>query len=261
MKNCICEEREGRRTRECGCCSGCTYFNDLSCSFDGADEYVDCGNDASLSFGNGSSDNAFSISAWIKTSDFSSTRIVSKGIYNSNAEYIFSTDGNDLLYLHIMDESVASCFIGRKSASLTAYENQRVHIVGTYNGNGSPSGIKLYLNGSQVDNIDSGSNPESYVAMEQLAHDVWIGRYSTSYLNGKADEVSIWNKELDQYDIDHIYNGGESSCLDKHISSSNLVSWWRMGDEDTWPTILDHKGINDGDMINMDASNFVADVA
>lgn len=251
-----------RKTRMCCCCKDiCTpqFINLFSCLFDGVDEHINCGNDISLSFGNGSSDNAFSISVWVKTDDFLAARIISKGVYNSDAEYIFSTDGDGLLYLHIMDESVANCYIGRKSTSLLAYQNQWVHLVATYNGNGINSGIKLYLNGVQFDNVDSGLNAGSYVAMERLLHDVWIGRYSSSYFSGNIDEVSIWKKELNQYDINNIYNNGNPCNLNCHIASSDLISWWRMGDGDTHPTLKDSIGVNDGTMINMENSDIVKD--
>ena len=41
---------------------------------------------------------------------------------------------------------------------------------------------------------------------------------------------------------------------------SGLVSFWRMRDGSTYPTINDEIGSNDGTMTNMSSANFVTDV-
>ena len=43
-------------------------------------------------------------------------------------------------------------------------------------------------------------------------------------------------------------------------ASANLLSYYRMGDGDTFPTISDNKGSVDATMINMTAGDFEADV-
>ncbi len=147
---------------------------------------------ADLSFGDGTTDSAFSISVWVYMRDATSFMIVTKGVANTDAEWRFQTNASDKLVFLLYDESVADCYIGRTyNTTLTAYENQWVHVKATYSGSGTDAGIKLYLNNDRVDDTDLDSNPGSYVAMENLTHDVWIGRYDSIYSNGMIKNVEI----------------------------------------------------------------------
>jgi len=49
--------------------------------------------------------------------------------------------------------------------------------------------------------------------------------------------VAVFNTELSASDITTIYNSGVPNDL---TGTSGLVSWWRMGDGDTAPTLLDN---------------------
>ena len=70
-----------------------------------------------------------------------------------------------------------------------------------------------------------------------------------------VDEFAVWNNDQSA-NISSIYNGGTPNDL----TSLNPVSWWRMGDADTFPTITDNgSGGNNGTMTNMDAGDIVSD--
>jgi hypothetical protein len=58
----------------------------------------------------------------------------------------------------------------------------------------------------------------------------------------KFDEVSIWNKVLTTDDVTSIYNGGTAVDLLTHASASNLVSYYRMGDNPNDPEIRPFQG-------------------
>ena len=177
-----------------------------SADFGGTNEYVSIADSDSLSFGNGSSDNAFSITAWIKPdSSTGGFRIVSKSDA-SNAEYVFSTDGSGNLRIWICDNTFSTYIGQRSTGGLTADTWQ--HVAMTYSGSGASSGIKLYINNSAVSLVDVSSG--SYTAMENLSMDVDIGRLvlsgGTSYTDGHMDDVAIIGKELSAGDVSSIYN-------------------------------------------------------
>ena len=44
------------------------------------------------------------------------------------------------------------------------------------------------------------------------------------------DEVSYWDKALSSSEITELYNSGSAADLSSHSAVSDLVSWWRMGD-------------------------------
>ena len=176
-------------------------------------EYISVQDSESLSFGNGTSDSPFSLEAWIKFSDVTNSTIISKGVYNTDAEYNFNIhSGNDLTLL-LFDESVADTIQGqRTNTTLVANENQWTHVVSTYDGRGGTSanaGIKLYVNGAVVSS--SAVTTGTYVAMENLGADVYIGKQTTNYAKGSIDEAKVYAKELSATEVLKNYNNGKSA--------------------------------------------------
>jgi len=227
---------------------GSSFASTNSFTFDGNDDYVDCGDNDNLSFGNATTDSAFSISAWVKITDATRFRIVSK-LNGSNAEYAFFTSAADQLYFALYDNTTSVRISRFTSSTLTTYEGQWIHLAATYNGSGSSSGLKMYLNNTRIDN--STSDVGAYTAMHNTTASFEIGKYLTSSANGLIDEVSIFNTELSGgfagSDITTIYNGG----VPNDISSFNPISWWRMGEEASyaggaWTLVDQGSGGNDG---------------
>ena len=236
-----------------GTASTPSFSNTKSIELDGIDDYVEVADADNLSFGNTTFDSPFSISAWINMTDATKFRIVNKRD-SSKSEYHFTTGGSDTLSFNIFDFSTGG-FISRKyNTALTSYEGQWIHVSATYDGSSSASGMKLYLNGTRVD--DTTSTGGTYVAMENTNAPFNIGKQITEFANGLIDEVAIFDVELSASDVTSIYNSG----IPNDISSiSGLVSWWRCGDGDTAPTLTDNgSGGNDGTMNNF--STFSTDV-
>lgn len=206
---------------------GSSFENLYSFEFNGVDDYVDCGDNDNLSFGNGTTDSPFSISAWVNMTDASKFRIISK-YASSNQEYLLATDSTDKIVFTLYDDSKGGTISRKYNTALTSFEGQWIHLAFTYSGNSLNSGLKIYLNGTQVDNLDNGTG--SYTAMENTTQPLEIGKLTTSYANGKIDEVAIFNSELSASDVTTIYNGG----LPNDLSSLSPISWWRMGDAATW---------------------------
>ena len=207
-------------------------FSTKSLSFDGTDNYIEVADADNLSFGNGVTDSPFSISTWVNMTDATRFRIVSK--YDSNFEYLFSTGSADTIVFNCYDNST-SARIGRLySTALTSFQGSWIHLVATYSGNGSSSGLKIYLNGSRIDNTDNNSG--SYTAMENTTAPLEIGKATTNYANGLIDEVAIFDVELSQSDITSIYNNGKPADL----TSLNPLAWYRAGENSTfaYPQIL-----------------------
>ncbi len=229
------------------------FTNTLSTLFDGADDYVNCGDNNNLSFGDGSTDSPFSISAWIKPLDNARFRIAFKyGV--TLKEYYFGTAGGGALQVSLNASS--SIYIGRNGQTIIN-ENVWSHVVFTYDGSGNRFNVNIYLNGV----LDNGTAISSgvYTAMSNTSEPFEIGRYSGgSYASGNIDETAVFNTELSASNVTSIYNSGTPNDIS---AISGLVSWWRMGDGSTYPTINDiGSGSNNGTMNNMSASNFVADV-
>ena len=226
---------------------GTQFVGTGSTSFDGTNDYIAVADSNDFSFGDGSTDSAFSISAWVNMDDTSDFRIINKGIYNSTAEWGFEVAGNTLI-LYLYDESVSSTYESASFALTTT--GTWIHVACTYTGVGGTSanaGIKLYKNGvSQSLTLDDGG---TYVAMENLAADVWIGRYSASYAEGSMKNVAIWNRALTATEVQNVMYKTYAEVSGR--LASGLVSWWAL-DVDYTDSKGSNNGTNYGSTLNTD---------
>jgi len=145
------------------------------------------------------------------------------------------------------------------------------HIVVTYDGSAdglelnAPYTLKIYLNGSEVSTTGTDfSAGDPIVGVPSSAgpiEPVFIGfgrNPSGFYLKGsRIDEFGYWNQELTSSQVSNLYNSGTPTDLTTFSPSAAHV--YRMGDDDTVPTISDKVGNADQTMTNMASSNFVTD--
>tara|TARA_R100000008_G_scaffold18340_3_gene9218 strand:- start:7032 stop:9350 length:2319 start_codon:yes stop_codon:yes gene_type:complete len=199
----------------------------------GADAYLKVADNASLSFGDGSDDSAFSISSWIYLDDISADRPVIAKWHQGNTtrEYALFVDTNGAVNFALYDES-ASAELVRKTANSTVSTATWYHVLVTYDGSSTGAGIKIYLGGTSK--TLTADDTGTYTAMENASEPLTIGYYqvgSNKFFDGRMMEVAIWNKELSQTEINQVYNKGCPVSLlgCNSDASSNLVAWWRMG--------------------------------
>jgi len=145
-----------------------------------------------------------SISAWVYMHSATNFKIISKGVYNTDGEWTLYTSGAGKIYVEFYDESVNNCYIGRIYNTALS-NNTWYHIVTTYDGGKLNSSIKVYLDGTKVDDTDNESNPASFDGVEAQSHDVWIGRYGANYADGLIDNAMIFNVEKSAAEVKSIY--------------------------------------------------------
>jgi len=200
----------------------------LAQDFDGVDDYIEIADHADFT----PVGTPFSISAWVYMHTTSNFIIASKGVVNTDGEWRFCTNFLHKVCFNLYDNGEGGgCCIGRDySASLFAYQNQWVHFVGTYDGGAESAGVKIYLNGVQIDNVDSESG--AFVAVENLTHAVWIGRYHTNYANGLIDNVMFFDKELTARQVmkladfrgrEPLYHARPNKIYHKNINNKNSI--------------------------------------
>tara|TARA_R110000737_G_scaffold37399_1_gene57178 strand:+ start:305 stop:538 length:234 start_codon:yes stop_codon:yes gene_type:complete len=71
----------------------------------------------------------------------------------------------------------------------------------------------------------------------------------------KVDELAFWSSDQSANIVD-IYNSG----VPFDLSTESPSNWWRMGDEDTYPTLSDEVGGTALTMNGMTSSSIVNDV-
>jgi hypothetical protein len=126
--------------------------------------------------------------------------------------------------------------------------------------------LKIYIDGAEDTAVTKTSDPAFTTINPVTNNEGQIGAYLTpaynylGFCNAKIDELAIWDSAvLTPTDVSGLYDGGGITDLNSYSGSANLVSWYRMGDGDTFPIITDQKGVQSGTMVNMISNNFVTD--
>ena len=203
---------------------------DGSTDFSGSSQYIEIADDNSLSFGDGNDDTPLSISLWIYMDDATNFKMLSKGTYHAG-EYQLYTNDSDLLFFDLYDEAGGSTgYEGVKiTNAVTSYEGQWIHLCATYSGvggSGASAGMKIYINGvSQGLTLADGG---SYDSMGNTSTALTVGKYSTSYANGKMANLAIYSSELTQPQVQKLMFTEKYSGLSADLKT-NLVSWYDMG--------------------------------
>lgn len=231
--------------------------NSQSILFDGVDEYINFGNSADFDF---ERTDTFSISVWMKTGQPTNQTIWAKKS---------STVNNPGYYLHLRVSSrIEGVLRGNGSdggeidfeTTTNIWDDGLWHnVVFTYDGSSDISGVSIYVD-NVLQTLVTNQNDLSKTMINTRPFQAGVLGSSTNEFDGNQDELSVWNKELSVSEVSEIWNRGTPDDLSEHSALTNLVSWWRMGDGDTFPTILDQIGSNNGTMTNMEAGDIVADV-
>ena len=193
--------------------------------------YINCGDSDDFSFGDGTTDSPFSLSVWVNMTDATKFRILNKAQGTSagnTKEYLFSTGGDDKIIFYLYQDNISTTRIGQKynGAALTSYEGQWIHLVGTYDGSSSANGIKIYLNGIQVDDTPVTG---AYTAMQNTNEPFVIGQLTSDYANGKISNAQIFNTALSGPEVETLYNyGSPIQTLANIPQNSNLKAWYKL---------------------------------
>ena len=154
-------------------------------NFDGTDDYVDCGNDASLNFGTGD----FTIEAWVK-------------INSGEGDIVYKITDDEVGYeLHSQGTSPYHFFTFRVNYNEfnTEFVNaeEYYYIVGVREGDEG----RIYLNSNLEEELTIGiinvDNSENLFFGKEIYH---------NFFNGAIDEVKIYNRALTANEISTQYN-------------------------------------------------------
>jgi hypothetical protein len=228
-----------------------------SLDFDGSNEHVVVPHNAGFDF---AASDPFSISAWVKTTDTDGC-IAAKMSEGPNSKgYRFDiSSGNPRLTVS------SNLFSSQRSghADLAVNDGYWHHIVCTWAGTGVASDIAFFVDGVSITRI---WDVTTLISSPANAYELNIGcrgRAGFSYeefLEATIDDVAVYDSQLDQSEVTEIYGSGAPNTLTSLSTSGNLVCWWKMGDNDTFPTITDNStNSNDGTMTEMESGDIVTD--
>jgi len=205
------------------------YQSTRSFSFDGINDYFDAGVISSLV-----STTNFSVSGWFYFNSTATNKAIFSygGATNTQYSFALQTQLNKLrFYFAYFLNDGGNRFV---DSSIALSTSTWYHIAVTYDGNetGNTNRAKIYVDGVNVTTTGGGTINSTTTASTGSFN---IGRWDIStgrFLDGKADEVSIWNTTLSSDAVTEIYNSGAPNDLESltNASSSNLVAWYKMGE-------------------------------
>ena len=213
------------------------FTNTYSLDYDGVDDYVS----APQSFLN--SAYVFSFSFWAKKP--TATDQINVGDRISTYQGIWCSwysDGN--VYYSVRrgaNESMSYAL---------SFDTDWHHFLCTFD-NGL---AQLYIDGSLVNTFTFSTS----FLPATTGDDFRIGAIDgTLFGTGNIDEVALWDSVVPIGDV----WDGSGAATDLSLLATPPISWYRNGDGDTYPTIIDNgSGGNNGTMTNMDAGDIVSDV-
>jgi len=231
---------------------GVSMANVYSVNFDGVNDIVTFGDNFDFEH-----NLAFSISLWVKPNNVAAQRcMISKVSNDANVHgYSLQHSATGALYLQLR---ATGALLSPHIFTSTLTAGIWQHVVLTYSGSSNISGARAYINAVVGDTPASGAlsgswgNTNFFIAGAR-------GLSGFPFV-GNIDEISIWNKALSAAEVSELYNSGQPDDLNGHSAFANLLSWWRMGDNDTYPTILDNKGSVNGTMTNQTSGDIETDV-
>ncbi len=221
----------------------------LAFSLNGVNQYVSVPNDPSLNFGPANKPGAnFTIDAWIKADPSNQNiiiPIVDKRIVtgtNITGYTLFLYKGK--LSLELADGT----FYNYIPIIAPGLRDGNFHHVAVTVDRTKTNGIRFYVDGMPY-GIPPTFNPTNRPGSLSNAAPLLIGAHATGlgFFKGLIDEVEIFNRALDQTEIQTIYNAGSAgkckpNCIQPPLG---MVAWWP-GDG----TANDFKDSNDGTLKN-----------
>lgn len=232
------------------------FASEVALNFNGTDESVDLGNDASMQLSND-----FTMSIWIKSSTSGATDCFFAKMNNGTDEGIemyFSGAGNLRNYI-----SEDGDFIPSKNYQYSGTGNDGAwhHVAITFSSGGV---LLLYVDGSEDTSVvkltdNAVANVNNTTAQMQLGA-CETGGTPGNFYEGLIDDPAIFSKVLDSDAIAEVFGTGVPNDLRLHSDAANLIGYW-IFDGDSTSNIADQStNSNDGTPVNIDADDFSSDV-
>jgi hypothetical protein len=224
-----------------------------SINLDGVDEHMTLPNTYIGSALNGES--TCSVNIWYK-----------RGTTGSE-QYLYQAGGANY-YLHLSINASNTFNFGASpgggdsfsySASSAAYPDTTSWHMATLVVSIATDTVSLYVDGV-LDKTATGLGWTNTVFTSLASAATYIGRrHNGVYWNGHLDHMGVWTTALGAAEVAALYNSGApvhySSNSGSYVSSGDLINYWRMGEGDTHPTLLDSAGSDDMTMVNTEAGD------
>lgn len=203
-----------------------SFANDYSGSFNGTSSYVSMPSTSDLEFNNAGTDVAFTICGWVKPSSVDRFRIAFMGTLSSGVSYLVGTTSTNKWSIIIYDANTSNKI--QRNSVADAQINTWQHVSFSYDGSGSVSGLKIYVDGVEQSYTDGSAG--TFVAME-LHGVTQIGRSENDarYAQGLIDELCFFKGvAFSGSEVTEAYNSGTPFDMTTHSQAANLSAYVRL---------------------------------
>ena len=190
--------------------------------FDGINEYVVCGNIANFE-----RNDKFSFESWVKTSGKSHAHVMlskwSTSAYRGWLFYLSSSGKSQFLLAHTSSNR------GYITGSDILDDNTWHHIIVTYDGSSNMNGVKIYVDGIFDSATVIGDNSLTSTILNNNNCNIGARNGYDLFFDGLIDESVIYNKELNQSEVDFRYNNGngrECFITNVYVDDNQIISWY-----------------------------------
>ena len=235
-------------------------YSPYALSFDGINDYINCGNNSSLQF---QGTDAFSLSLWVKYSSNSSNyKIFSNREWSNNyAGWSVAIHSGIVRFAIQQYYNYPQNTYQEVAISNQLNTNTWYNIVVTYSGTNDMNNSNIYINGADqtLSLVSNDSLPTITYNSNLNISSVGDGNQP---LNGSISNAAVWNAALTQTQVTELYSEGIPQNLLNHSAVSSLVSWWQLGSNSSFNTnwtVLDEVTAsgNNGTSVNMTEDDIV----
>lgn len=177
--------------------TGFSGENNGSWSFDGTNDYIDCGNIIEIK-----NNSEVTISFWAKIEDTSFRILFGQNLVSGNDIFQLYYWGADTLYIWIKNGGTGTVSYVDTSGIINIGE--WYHFMMVFNGSlSNDDRCKLFLNGGSDIITNRGTMPTAFTNSDEP---FLIGRGLNGYYQGNISNVKIYNRSLSQTEITQNYN-------------------------------------------------------
>jgi hypothetical protein len=220
------------------------FTNFKSCLFDGVDDVVELGTSADLEL-----IDDFSVSLWIKDASALNRGVLCCSSRSAaNGWQIQRTTANKISFYCAARTAISTTLINTDTW---------FNVIATWEknvGGGIGNRVRIYVNGTLEGTATRLSTlPPTYTGT--IYKQIAFPYAGSNNFEGGIDEVAVYDRLLTPTEISEI------SATPIDLSDYTPLAYYRMGDNDIFPTLTDNgSGGNNGTLTNMDAADIVNDV-
>jgi len=233
-------------------------YENYSLDFDGATEYVDCGNISTLA-----NLTEATWMGWFKRAGSATYYIMSTWGFTSSTRQFYVSQSPTIMEVGMALGGFGNTRVMFRNTSLTFTTDVWYHLAFVYNEAESDNAdkMKVYIDGVLQVNQSAG-NAIGYINPSTASFEIGkLGSYTTNEFNGNISNVAIWDTNLSSTEVQKLYANGLPQDLTSFTPQPS--HWWTLGKESFWNgsdwIVRDMIGSNDGTSANMGVDSLVGD--